>query len=264
MAFSFRFHKLSFMDFVTWTFLLISLLFLICNLLNTLVFPVVAYLVYLRVCIFYPVVLGPLALRLERWKMLMLLPKLLSIPLVRNHVRYADALCVSPIPSDAGSPIMEILLFLTMTMPSFWEKNASFSGSTFEWDNFHPHNTLPDRPCTAFFFLPETDVSTQELHSHGINAGHFCQMSSKKSCWPLLYYIFYWSRRNCFRKKSFLVARRKASNFHLMPSSRHTFVGDYGAPFELPNEAIAHCHEIFGKIEYHRRSFYHLKSSWHL
>lgn len=152
MAFSFRFHKLSFMDFVTWTFLLISLLFLICNLLNTLVFPVVAYLVYLRVCIFYPVVLGPLALRLERWKMLMLLPKLLSIPLVRNHVRYADALRVSPIPSDAGSPIMEILLFLTMTMPSFWEKNASFSGSTFEWDNFHPHNTLPDRPCTAFFF----------------------------------------------------------------------------------------------------------------
>ena len=38
----------------------------------------------------------------------------------------------------------------------------SLNMSTFEHNNFHPFNTTPDRPCTAFFNVPENTTTTKE------------------------------------------------------------------------------------------------------
>lgn len=75
---------------------------------------------------------------------------------------------------------MEIVLFLTMTMPSLFRRRTPLSPVPPSSEIIFIRTT---RCLTVLapliFFLPETDVSTQELHSHGINASHFCQMSSK-------------------------------------------------------------------------------------
>ena len=37
------------------------------------------------------------------------------------------------------------------------------SSSRFEKDNFHPCNTTPDHPCSAFFNLPEHFTTTEDI-----------------------------------------------------------------------------------------------------
>ena len=35
--------------------------------------------------------------------------------------------------------------------------------SNFEREHYHPHNVLPSRPCSAFFHLPEKEISTADI-----------------------------------------------------------------------------------------------------
>lgn len=37
------------------------------------------------------------------------------------------------------------------------------SSSKFERDNFHPYNTPPERPCSAFFHLPEHFTTVKDI-----------------------------------------------------------------------------------------------------
>ena len=49
--------------------------------------------------------------------------------------------------------------------------NRTLNMSTFERDNFHPFNTTPDRPCTAFFNVPENTTTTKEIFDGFIRDG---------------------------------------------------------------------------------------------
>lgn len=143
------------------------------------------------------------------------------------------------------------------------EHTAQFLGrrpplvhSTFERDNFHRLNTLPERPCSAYFFLYD-DISSdeifKELRSHGIqsSAVHCLQRNPTGHT----YIIFTTDQeRNYFLKKSSFVAHRKASYNIPGGSTRRTFVAVYDAPFELSNEAIAHRLAPYGKIDSHQFS----------
>ena len=43
--------------------------------------------------------------------------------------------------------------------------------SRFEKDHFHPHNVTPDRPCTAFFTLEDTTVTSKQIFDSLIRDG---------------------------------------------------------------------------------------------
>lgn len=129
--------------------------------------------------------------------------------------------------------------------------------STFERDNFSFDNTLPDRPRTAYFFLGDTDISTDDIFSeigtHGILPADVKCLQRNPAGHT---YITFTSDhlRNVFLKNSAFVSRRRASNYNLLPGARRVYVAVFDAPYELSNEAIAHRLAPYGEIESHRRA----------
>ena len=118
--------------------------------------------------------------------------------------------------------------------------NRTLNMSTFERDNFHPFNTTPDRPCTAFFNVPENTTTTKEIFDGFIRDGIPANAVRCLQRVPNNGVVVTFSSeeyRNRFLSRSvFIVRRRPLMVRH--PSRRVTFVNVYDAPHELPDSAI--------------------------
>lgn len=130
--------------------------------------------------------------------------------------------------------------------------------SSFEHDNYSFNNRLPDRPCTAYFYLQDTSISSEDIFSeisaHGLRSTDVKCLQRNPAGHTYITFTTN-SNRNIFLKKSSFVSRRQASNCNLVPHfNRRVFVAVYDAPYELANEAIAHRLSRYGNIESHRRS----------
>lgn len=129
------------------------------------------------------------------------------------------------------------------------------SSSKFEKDNFHPCNTPPERPCSAFFHLPEHFTTVKDIFDgllrDGIpassvrclqrlpNDGVLVTFSSEEVC-------------NRFLRKSSPIICKRISVLH--PASRRlTFGNVYDAPYELPDSAIEERLRPYGRIYSHGR-----------
>lgn len=108
--------------------------------------------------------------------------------------------------------------------------------STFERDNFSFDNTLPDRPRTAYFFLGDTDISTDDIFSeigtHGILPADVKCLQRNPAGHT---YITFTSDhlRNVFLKNSAFVSRRRASNYNLLPGARRVYVAVLTRPMSF-------------------------------
>lgn len=128
--------------------------------------------------------------------------------------------------------------------------NRTLNMSTFERDNFHPYNTTPDRPCTAFFTVPESTTTSKEIFDGFIRDGIPANAVRCLQRVPNNGIVVTFSSeeyRNRFLGRSVLIVRRKP----LMvchPSRRVTFVNVYDAPHELPESAIEVRLAKFGTI----------------
>ena len=129
------------------------------------------------------------------------------------------------------------------------------SSSKFEKDNFHPYNTPPDRPCSAFFHLPEHLTTVKDIFDGLLRDGF---PASSVRCLQRLpndgVLVTFSSEevRNRFLRKSSLIIRKRISVVH--PASRRlTFVNVYDAPYELPDSAIEERLKPYGRIYSHRR-----------
>jgi len=129
------------------------------------------------------------------------------------------------------------------------------SSSKFEKDNFHPCNTPPDRPCSAFFNLPEHFTTTKDIFDGLLRDGF---PASSVRCLQRLpndgVLVSFSSEevRNRFLRKSSLIIRKRVSVAH--PASRRlTYVNVYDAPYELPDSAIEERLKAYGRVFSHRR-----------
>lgn len=173
------------------------------------------------------------------------------------HVSYSDA-ARDPDINTALIPDVDELNIIDDRLANLLELRPPAGRSSFQHDNYTFDNHLPDRPCTAYFFLQDTSISSEDIFSemstYGLRptdvkclqrnpAGHTYITFSTNS------------NRNIFLKKSSFVSRRQASNSNLVPRfNRRVYVAVYDAPYELSNEAIAHGLSRYGNIESHRRS----------
>ena len=129
------------------------------------------------------------------------------------------------------------------------------SSSKFEKDNFHPYNTPPERPCSAFFHLPGHFTTVKDIFDGLLRDGI---PASSVRCLQRLpndgVRVTFSSEevRNRFLRKSSLIIRKRISVVH--PASRRlTYVNMYDAPYELPDSAIEECLKPYGRIYSHRR-----------
>lgn len=129
------------------------------------------------------------------------------------------------------------------------------SSSKFEKDNFHPYNTPRERPCSAFFHLPEHFTTVKDIFDGLLRDGI---PASPVRCLQRLpndgVLVTFSSEevRNRFLRKSSLIIRKRISVVH--PASRRlTFVNVYDAPYELPDSAIEERLKPYGRIYSHRR-----------
>ena len=129
------------------------------------------------------------------------------------------------------------------------------SSSKFEKDNFHPYNTPRERPCSAFFHLPEQFTTVKDIFDGLLRDGI---PASPVRCLQRLpndgVLVTFSSEevRNRFLRKSSLIIRKRISVVH--PASRRlTFVNVYDAPYELPDSAIEERLKPYGRIYSHRR-----------
>ena len=128
--------------------------------------------------------------------------------------------------------------------------NRSLNMSTFERDNFHPYNTTPDRPCTAFFNVPESTTTSQEIFDGFIRDGIPATAVRCLQHVPNNGIVVTFSSeeyRNKFFSRSVFIVRRKPLMVR-HPSRRVTFVNVYDAPHELPDSAIEVRLAKFGTI----------------
>ena len=129
------------------------------------------------------------------------------------------------------------------------------SSFKFEKDNFHPCNTPPDRPCSAFFNLPEQFTTTKDIFDGLLHDGF---PASSVRCLQRLpndgVLVSFSSEdvRNRSLRKSSLIIRKHVSVAH--PASRClTYVNVYDAPYELPDSAIKERLKSYGRVFSHRR-----------
>lgn len=128
--------------------------------------------------------------------------------------------------------------------------NRSMNMSTFERDNFHPYNTTPDRPCTAFFNVPESTTTSKEIFDGFIRDGIPANAVRCLQRVPNNGIVVTFSSeeyRNKFLSRSVFIVRRKPLMVR-HPSRRVTFVNVYDAPHELPDSAIEVRLAKFGTI----------------
>ena len=128
--------------------------------------------------------------------------------------------------------------------------NRSMNMSTFERENFHPYNTTPDRPCTAFFHVPESTTTSKEIFDGFIRDGIPANAVRCLQRVPNNGIVVTFSSeeyRNKFLSRSVFIVRRKPLMVR-HPSRRVTFVNVYDAPHELPDSAIEVRLAKFGTI----------------
>ena len=129
------------------------------------------------------------------------------------------------------------------------------SSSKFEKDNFHPYNTPPDCPCSAFFHLPEHFTTVKDIFDGLLRDGipaTFVRCLQRLPNDGVLVTFSSEEVRNRFLRKSSLIIRKRISVVH--PASRRlTFVNVYHAPYELPDSAIEERLKPYGTIYSHRR-----------
>lgn len=129
------------------------------------------------------------------------------------------------------------------------------SSSTFEKDNFHPNNIPPERPCSAFFHLPEHFTTLKDIFDALLRDGIPASAVRCLQRLPndgILVTFSTEDMRNRFLRRSSLIIRKRVSVVH--PASRRlTFVNVYDAPYELPDSAIEERLRPYGRIYSHRR-----------
>ena len=104
---------------------------------------------------------------------------------------------------------------------------------------FHPHNIMPDRPCTAFFFAG-SDITSKDIFDGLVHDGipatsvRCLQRSPNGS----VFITFANSEnRDTFLQRSSFIARHRHHVTHTA-SQQLTFLTVYDAPHELPDSAI--------------------------
>ena len=124
----------------------------------------------------------------------------------------------------------------------------------FEKDHFHPHNVTPDRPCTAFFTLEDTTVTSKQIFDSLIGDGipASAVLSLQRAPNGTVHISFSNSDfRDLFvGKSSFIVANRTTVP---RPARAKLFVTVYDAPYELPDTALDHRLKKYGRIYSSRR-----------
>ena len=129
------------------------------------------------------------------------------------------------------------------------------SSSKFEKDNFHPYNTPPDCPCSAFFHLAEHFTTVKDIFDGLLRDGipaSFVRCLQRLPNDGVLVTFSSEEVRNRFLRKSSLIIRKRISVVH--PASRRlTFVNVYDALYELPDSAIEERLKPYGRIYSHRR-----------
>ena len=122
--------------------------------------------------------------------------------------------------------------------------------SHFEKDHFHPHNVTPDRPCTAFFTLEDTTVTSKQIFDSLIcdgipaSAVHCLQGAPNGTV-----HTSFSNSDFCdlfVSKSSFIVANR--TTVPHPARAKLVFVTVYEAPYELPNTALDHRLKKYGRI----------------
>ena len=129
------------------------------------------------------------------------------------------------------------------------------SSSKFEKANFHPYNTPRERPCSAFFHLPEHFTTVKDIFygllRDGIPASPVRCLQRLPNDGVLVTFSSE-EVRNRFLRKSSLIICKRISVVH--PASRRlTFVNVYDAPYELPDSAIEERLKPYGRIYSHCR-----------
>ena len=142
--------------------------------------------------------------------------------------------------------------FAESSPDGFTSAAAAARMSSFERSHYHPLNILPSRQRSAFFNLPDKEVTAfdifLDLLAISIPAdavqslqrnpsGHaFITFSTKQYC-------------NLFLQKSkFIVCRQHHPDSARPASNNVTYVAAYDAPHELPDSAIHHRLERYGSV----------------
>ena len=161
----------------------------------------------------------------------------LLIPRRCNHARAA----VRNVPDevlDSGDEGEREVFSRTLNMTSF------------ERYNFHPLNVTPDRPCMAYFTVPDNTTTTKEIFDGFIrdgipaNAVRCLQRAPNNGVVVTFASPEY---RNKFLSKSVFVVRNKSILVH-HPSRRVTYVNVYDAPYELPDSAVETRLAAYGSV----------------
>ena len=160
---------------------------------------------------------------------------------------YADVTS-RPRPRPCRSSVSSVQSWSSAADPDF--QRLRDQQTSFESDNFHVLNTLPDRPYSAFINLekdkPVTNIFA-DVRASGIpissirciqrnsNGSAFITFSSEE-------------RRNLYLKKSSFIPRNHPSD-----DSDFVFVAVYDAPYELPDAAIKFRLSQYGSVFSSRR-----------
>ena len=127
--------------------------------------------------------------------------------------------------------------------------------SRFEKDHFHPHNVTPDRPCTAFFTLEDTAVTSKQIFDSlirdGIPASAVRCLQRAPNGTVHISFSNSDFRDLFVSKSSFIVANR--TTVPHPARAKLVFVTVYGAPYELPDTALDHRLKKYGRIYSSRR-----------
>lgn len=129
------------------------------------------------------------------------------------------------------------------------------SSSKFEKDNLHSCNTPPERPCSAFFHLPEHFTTVKDIFDgllrDGIPASSIRCLEGLPNDGVLVTFSSEGVRNRFLRKSSRIICKRISV---LHPASRClTFVNVYDARYELPDSAIEERLPPYGTIYSQRR-----------
>ena len=114
--------------------------------------------------------------------------------------------------------------------------------SRFEKDHFHPHNVTPDRPCTTFFTLEDTTVTSKQIFDSlirdGIPASAVrCLQRAPKGTVHISFSNS--DFRDLFVGKSSFIVTNRTTVPH-PARAKLVFVTVYDAPYELPDTALDH------------------------
>lgn len=122
--------------------------------------------------------------------------------------------------------------------------------TSFKRYNFHPLSVTPDRPCTAYFTVPDNTTTTKEIFDGFIRDGIPANAVRCLQHVPNNGVVVTFASpeyRNKFLSKSVFVVRNKSILVH-HPSRRVTYVNVYDAPYELPDSTVETRLAAYGSV----------------